>query len=240
MWIIVIFISVINILLAFIINAKTAKYVLAGYNTMSEEERKSFDIVGFIKDFKKVCLLTGLTIPIVYYLFYFFSQPEYGFIFVIIIISLILPYLLYLGKKYRKDSYFTSSSKFFFFGIYGIIIFVFPVLLIWYGLCDNNIEFLESNLVISGMYGQEIKYNEIKNVSLEDYIPKTTIRTNGFALGRHLKGYYETANGKTIKLYVELRKPPYLNIVTTRDNIFWNYSDAKVDSVYNKLKKKMN
>ena len=43
----IIFVSLIFLGIAFGINKKNAKYLLAGYNTMSMEQREKFDIEGF-------------------------------------------------------------------------------------------------------------------------------------------------------------------------------------------------
>ena len=43
----IIFVSLIFLGIAFGINKKNAKYLLAGYNTMSKEQRAKFDIEGF-------------------------------------------------------------------------------------------------------------------------------------------------------------------------------------------------
>lgn len=47
-----IIICVLFIALAFILTENNAKYLLAGYNTMSPEERKKVDIKGLIAYFK--------------------------------------------------------------------------------------------------------------------------------------------------------------------------------------------
>ncbi len=244
MWIIVIFISVINILFAFIINDKNARYFLAGYNTMSEEERKSFDIVKFIKALKTIFLITGIFTLLLYGFLYFNSLSEYSIFVVFIIPVLTLPFILYYSGKYKKNNYFSNTPKILFFGVLGFLFYVLPIILVITvligGLSENAIELLNGKLIIHGKDGQEVKYENIVDIALIDTIPSISKKIHGFDFSRYRKGYFKTTNNKTIKLYVELRKPPYINIVTIRENIFWNYSDAKVDSVYNKLKKKMN
>ena len=49
----VIFVSVLYILISYFINQDNAKYLLSGYNTMSEEKRKKFDIKNFLIFFKR-------------------------------------------------------------------------------------------------------------------------------------------------------------------------------------------
>ena len=42
-----IFVNIILLGLAYYLNPKNAKYLLAGYNTMSDTERDNFDIVNY-------------------------------------------------------------------------------------------------------------------------------------------------------------------------------------------------
>lgn len=58
--------SFIFLFLGLIMNENSAKYLLAGYNTMSEEERSKFDIESYIQYFKKInfsfaliCIIVG-------------------------------------------------------------------------------------------------------------------------------------------------------------------------------------
>ena len=49
----VIFVSVLYISISYFINQDNAKYLLSGYNTMSEEKRKKFDIKNYLIFFKR-------------------------------------------------------------------------------------------------------------------------------------------------------------------------------------------
>lgn len=47
------------ILCGLVVTEKNAKYILAGYNTMSDEERAKFDIKRFIRFFRRFHLFLG-------------------------------------------------------------------------------------------------------------------------------------------------------------------------------------
>ena len=47
-----IFVNIILLGLAYYLNPKNAKYLLAGYNTMSDKERDNFDLINYLKFFK--------------------------------------------------------------------------------------------------------------------------------------------------------------------------------------------
>jgi len=54
-------ISAVFVGLAFSLTEKNAKYLLAGYNTMSEEERKKVDIKSLVTYFRNFHLFLGLS-----------------------------------------------------------------------------------------------------------------------------------------------------------------------------------
>ena len=49
----VIFVALLYLAIGFLINKNNARYLLAGYNTMSEEKRKKFPIDSYLVFFKK-------------------------------------------------------------------------------------------------------------------------------------------------------------------------------------------
>ena len=61
------FMSLSYIAVAFVITPANARYLLAGYNTMSEEKRRAFNIDGYLTDFfkpffKKLALFPPLSL----------------------------------------------------------------------------------------------------------------------------------------------------------------------------------
>ncbi len=91
------FMSLLYLLIGFGINKDNAKYLLAGYNTMSQKEQDKFDIDGYLNFlkpfFKKLALYPPLT-------YAFCSLVLKGDIIVTVwgIIQL-LPFLLFIKKS---------------------------------------------------------------------------------------------------------------------------------------------
>ena len=97
-----IIICVLFIALAFILTENNAKYLLAGYNTMSPEERKKVDIKGLITYFKRLFICLGVSLMIVgltagYYL----SEKNTALIFSFYIIIACI-YLVISSQKFYK------------------------------------------------------------------------------------------------------------------------------------------
>lgn len=97
-----IIICVLFIALAFILTENNAKYLLAGYNTMSPEERKKVDIKGLITYFKRFFIFLGVSLMIVgltagYYL----SEKNTALFFSFYIIIACI-YLVISSQKFYK------------------------------------------------------------------------------------------------------------------------------------------
>ncbi len=69
----IIFMSLIYLLIGFGINKNNAEYLLAGYNTMTPEQKQQFNIEKYLKFFnpffKKLCLYPPLSFGLMYILF---------------------------------------------------------------------------------------------------------------------------------------------------------------------------
>lgn len=62
----ILFVSLIYLLVGFGINKKNANYLLAGYNTMSDEQKEKFDIDSYLEFFKRFFKKLSLFPPVTY------------------------------------------------------------------------------------------------------------------------------------------------------------------------------
>lgn len=69
----IIFMSLIYLLIGFGVNKNNAEYLLAGYNTMTPEQKQHFNIEKYLEFFnpffKKLCLYPPLSFGLMYILF---------------------------------------------------------------------------------------------------------------------------------------------------------------------------
>jgi len=97
----VVFVSVLFWVIAHFLTKENAKYLLSGYNTMSEEERKKFDIEQYLILFKKFFKQLS------YYAFLFFLLVQFLFtdktalIAWSVLISLAPLYLVIRAKEFK-------------------------------------------------------------------------------------------------------------------------------------------
>ncbi|MDG2396026.1 MAG: DUF3784 domain-containing protein [Flavobacteriaceae bacterium] len=106
-WIVLI-VDITLLFTAFLVNKNNAKYLLAGYNTMPEEERKKFDLENFLIFWKKFFVgLTFVSTLIFLISYVIFSEKTAVFIWTG---SLIIPWPLFLYKA-NKDFNIDKSRE---------------------------------------------------------------------------------------------------------------------------------
>ena len=98
----IIFVTLIFLVLAFGINKKNAKCLLAGYNTMSTEKQEKFDIDGFLKFFKNYFIQVAIYSTIVFLVLLLFINPITAIIGYTLCIILPIPYLIIMGNRFSK------------------------------------------------------------------------------------------------------------------------------------------
>ncbi len=84
----------------------------------------------------------------------------------------------------------------------------------------------EETIKISGMYGREIPVSDIVSVDLLDEMPPIAMRTNGSDTGSQAKGHFRFSNGDKCMLFIH-KKAPYIQLRTTEDLYYLNYSDKE-------------
>ena len=93
------FLSITYLFIGYGITKRNAKYLLAGYNTMSQEKRESFDIDNYLKFFKRFFKASSLFPPFSYLLFSLFLIEDY--LVIAWSLSQILPFALLLSKSLK-------------------------------------------------------------------------------------------------------------------------------------------
>ena len=76
----IIFVSALYYAIGHFINKENSKYLLSGYNTMSDDERKKFDIEGYLKKFKPFFKNQALYSLIIFQLFDFLYDNKVSLI----------------------------------------------------------------------------------------------------------------------------------------------------------------
>jgi hypothetical protein len=90
--------------------------------------------------------------------------------------------------------------------------------------------------VRSLFYGDDYPLAEITGVSLERCLPRILMRTNGFAGGGVLRGWFRLEGLGEGKLFVDLGSSPFLVVRLRRGYVILNFSDpAKTQALHGEL-----
>lgn len=99
-FLIIFFTSLIFLGCAKVINEKNAKYLLAGYNTMTKKEKEQFDLKSYLIFFKKFFINLAFFPLILAIVFYFFV--DFSTMIILYSISITLPFPYFIYKSYKN------------------------------------------------------------------------------------------------------------------------------------------
>tara|TARA_B100001142_G_scaffold146796_1_gene147766 strand:- start:610 stop:921 length:312 start_codon:yes stop_codon:yes gene_type:complete len=95
----VIFTSALLAICGYIVNENNADSLLAGYNTMTKDEKNRFDLVNYLKFFRKFMLSISLFTGIIYFISILFFDEETSAIIYAICLCVPWPYLIIISNK---------------------------------------------------------------------------------------------------------------------------------------------
>lgn len=227
--------SLLFVAIGFVVTEKNAKFLLSGYNTMSEVERNKVDIKKYIPYFRKFHIFLGISfLTIGTFLNYFINENVSG------IFLTVYPIIAYI--------FFISTTTKYFNGVslkrnkVGVIILIGTLLLVLgllgYGFQENKLTFDTKSIWLDGSYGEIINPSEIKSIELLNQLPEITIKTNGFALGTIKKGYFKTNTGEIVKLILNSDRMPIILLTKIDGNkIYFSAKQKSNEELVSEMKK---
>ena len=97
----VIFVSILYYVIGYFINEENSKYLLSGYNTMSDEERKKFDIENYLVFFKSFFKQQSIYSLFIFQICYLMFDDEKAILFWSIYITIAIFYLVVKSQKFK-------------------------------------------------------------------------------------------------------------------------------------------
>lgn len=213
--------------------------MLSNYNSFTEEEKASPAFKTYLKRIRNI-MICAAVIFIAGQILSMLTGSEIFFTISILLMCIGLPTVLFyyqakVSKRMHRKSWIYAG---FFLVISSVILggLLIP------SLQGGNVSYENNTLRISGIYGAELKKDEIKSITKVDTIPQVNLRTNGFGLGCIRKGFFRTVDGKTVHFILTSNNLPALNISTTNgENIYVNTLDSKeMDELIQSLEKENN
>ncbi|QQT28692.1 DUF3784 domain-containing protein [Sphingobacterium multivorum] len=218
--------------MAIVINEKNARYILAGYNSMSEIEKQQFELVKYLKFFKNYLLILAVSyIVIGVILFEMFDNANIGIIF-----SVLYPFFGFFLLIYKSLNYYRSSSKTnVLVLVAGTAIIIAIITAISIGLSNPTIKLNDNKLFISGPYGKTINIDDILSVE-KISTPIQTKKISGFQMGNVRKGKFELPDDEIVTI-ISTSDKKYLMIFTKSSKYIIDFDSVLQAKINEKLKK---
>jgi hypothetical protein len=193
-------------------------WLISNFNGKSKDEQQQLIKNGYPQRIGKLMIATAagmaILLPLSFTSFLYSIEVQFGFMIVFLLGGLI--YLSkYEIKEKRKRSYIFST-------LLAIGTIGFIVGLSYMGYQDFEMKHYEDSFEITGMYGEEWGYAEIRHVELLEEIPEVTWKQNGFGLASMAKGIFKVEEYGSSLLFIHKGSQPYIFIETDNDKIFIN------------------
>lgn len=208
-------------------------WLIAGYNTMSKEQKQEVDIEG-LRNFLSNSMFIMSAIFLVAFLFSYVGYNTSALVAFIMLIVYSIFMMFYVQRFYRNKKIQRKN-----------IIIIIAILLITgalirgvflFGAGDTEISVDSQEIIISGMYGTTISLDELKEIRLIEQIPRIIVRTNGYSLGNTLKGNFKLEEYGKVKLFLVSDQGPFLLLRNQEDTYIINYKEStKTDALYKEI-----
>lgn len=220
-------------------------FLIAGYNTMSKEQQEKVNIKGLGRLIGIYSYANGIVFLVMGILYAIDIKP--GMIAALVFLAGTTVYLLIKAQKYDSNlsddngKLHKGAGKWLVvtFSIMGVTFVAVAILLI-FSSQTTKISFLEDGLQIKGMYGETYPWESIDEVAISELLPSIEARTNGSALGDNLKGNFRTTELGSVKLFVDIKKAPFITVKSNGNITIFNLADAeKTKAAYEEIMKRI-
>ncbi|WP_078381635.1 DUF3784 domain-containing protein [Sutcliffiella halmapala] len=220
------------LILGWAILKKEAYGLISNFKSRPEAEQAELIQNGYPQRIGKLLIGTALGMlilfPLIFTPFTYALEVQFSFMLVFL-----LGGFIYLSKyeviNKRKRSYIISMVLF-------IVVIGFVAGLSVLGYQEFELVIQEDTFEVTGLYGDEWKYEEIRRVELFEVMPEVTYRTNGFGLPTMSKGHFKVKDFGNSLLYLYKGDAPYLYIELEDQQIFINSKSAiQTENWYNHL-----
>lgn len=220
--------------IAFLVNQDNAKYVLSGYNTMSESDRAKVDIGSYIKLFKRFHIFLGLSL-LAGVLILTMINNNWASLYLTTYPLIAYVYLVIVGGKSINNV--STAKKVASYVVCGILILIVSLITLQ-GLSDyksSDLILTGNTLEINGSYGIKFNKQEIYKQELVNELPAISYKSNGFAAGDYAKGRFKTKDGNTVRLYVNKKVKPILLLHTKQGDTYYSADTSNMHQLSKRI-----
>jgi hypothetical protein len=169
-------------------------WLIAGYNTLPKEKQKEVDIEGLAGFMGNCAFILGaffLAGSVASSLWYAKLFPA-----VILVYTGGVFYMAIRAQRFVRREKTKGEKRASTFSMAATLLILCGVgAVIIYGQASPQVEVKAEGIVIGGLYGTTIPAEKIREVSLENEIPRIIYRNNGLGYGEIKKGYFTLRPG---------------------------------------------
>ena len=207
-------------------------WLIAGYNTMSKEEKSEVDI-------KELARNMGIMFYLIATIFIICSFFRNQFPNVEIIAMISMTAILIIGI-FRAQKYSHTKQKDKSESIATLFIIGIPVLISLFVIFNTmrpiKIELKNDRIIVDS---SAIKYDDIKDIKLIDKFPKMD-KSMGSGIGSYRRGTYKVDGIGSCTVYTDSEKDSILKIKTDNKIILVNSKSSDINDIYKKISNKIN
>lgn len=211
------------LLIGWAIVKKEAYGLISSFRSRPKEEQEELIQNGYPQKTGKLLIGTAIALlimlPLLFTSFPYAMEVQIG-----VMVVLLLGGFIYLSKyevpKKRKKSYIISTSI-------AVVTISFLFVVSYLGFQEAELTLKENSFEISGVYGDEWRFEDITQVDLVEEMPEVLLRTNGYGMQSISKGHFKVKDYGSSLLFIYKGHSPYLLIKTNDDTIFINAKDAE-------------
>lgn len=203
-------------LFAYLILKRRSYMFISGFATRPEEEQKQLIDNGYPQGVGRLFLIISagllLLMPLGLTGFRYTFELQMAFMMLVLFGGLIILSRREVPYK-RKRAFLTSV-------IMTVVVIGGTTVLLFIGAKQPDVTLGGSAVEISGMYGEEIPYSDIRSAKLLETMPKIHYKENGFGFADYAKGHFSVEGHGSSLLFVDRKQSPILLIETTNRPVF--------------------
>jgi len=212
-------------------------FLISGYNTMPVEKKANVDVRSIAKVMGIVFYFDGALLILTSILNYVGIKFSVTPVFIVIAVSIV--FMLIFLQRY-DGNLFDENHKMrpgalkqmlIPISFIGLIFIVVAGLMIWSSQ-PLDVIMNDANFEIKGMYGDTYDYDKVGNLERLTVLPKILKRTNGSAIGAHLKGHFKLEALGSVTLFLNTDYKDYIYFEYEGKKIIFNATPEKLDGIY--------
>ena len=188
--------------------------LIAGYNTMSAEQKEKVDIDGLSTMMRNSLIVIGVLLAISEPALSLIGLNQHAIIAILLIVLSGTLFMVISAQKFKgklqeqagKNKIRTVITSI----VFAVIVFI-TVGFLYYGSRQADFKIDEKQITISGLYGMTA---QVESVELIESLPQINMKTNGFNYGSIRKGSFYLEEIGQCKLFINSKKGPFIYIKT--------------------------